>query len=112
MAAARSRSVRRPRSRSAGVALGMDTSKPKPQKREVGNPHLRVGQQVQPFKQTAVSGLGACQRIAAFAGDADKTLCSPSALRSRAAVAEGDEALVLHAMERGVERPGRWVPAG
>ena len=59
-----------------------------------------------------VGGLGAGQRVAAFAGDGDEALGAAAALGRGAAVAEGDQALVLHAVQRGVERARSGVAAG
>ncbi len=51
------------------------------------------------------------RRVAAFAGDLNEALGSATALGRWAAVAEGDEALVFHAVQRGVKRAGRRVAA-
>ena len=102
MAAARSGSVMRARSHSVGLVLRICGSG------EAG----RCGQQVEAFEQAAVGGLRAGEGVAAFAGDGDEALGAAAALGRGAAVAEGDQALVLHAVQRGVERAGGGVAAG
>src|ERR1017187_9760150 len=87
--------------------------------RDMGHPSSRLhevgdggGEQVEAFEQAAVGGLRAGEGVAAFAGDGDEALGAAAALGRGAAVAEGDQALRLHAVQRGVERAGRGVAAG
>ena len=63
------------------------------------------------MQQALVGGLRAGQGVAAFAGDHDEALGAASAFGRGAAVAEGDQALVFHAVQRGVERAGSGVSA-
>ena len=93
--------------------------KPRSQKRDLGHPNSWlhkvgdwVGEQVETVEQALEGGLGAGEGVAAFAGDGDEALGATSALGCGAAVAEGDEALVLHAVQRGVERAGGRIAAG
>src|ERR1017187_4118605 len=87
--------------------------------RNMGHPSSRLhevgdggGEQVEAFEQAAVGGLGAGEGGAAFAGDGDEALGAAAALGRGTAIAEGDQALVLHAVERGVERAGGGVAPG
>jgi hypothetical protein len=50
--------------------------------------------------------------MASDAADMEKSLGAAAALRRRVAQARGNEALVLQAVERGVECPGRRLAAG
>ncbi len=70
------------------------------------------GEEVEAFEQAAVCGLGASEGVAAFAGDGDEALGAATAFGRGAAVAEGDQALVLHAVEGCVKRAGGRVAAG
>src|ERR1039458_8918925 len=118
MAEARWGVVRRARSHSVGVVLGMGGSGDVPPwstASNMGPPHVvsdGISEKVEAFEQAAVGGLRAGQGVAAFAGDGDEALGAAAALGGGAAVAEGDQALVFHAVQRGIERAGGGVAAG
>ncbi len=69
------------------------------------------GEQVEAVEQAAISGLRAGESGSAVLGDNDEALGSASALGRGTAIAEGDQTLVLHAMQRGVERTGGGISA-
>lgn len=71
----------------------------------------RGGKQVEAVKQAAIGGLGAGDGGAACAGDGDKALGPASAFGRGTAVTQGAQALILHAVQRGVERSGRGIAA-
>ena len=70
------------------------------------------GDEIEALHEAAVSGVGCREGGTAFAGDDDEAFGPTAALGVGVAFAEGDEALVFHAVERGVERAGGGVAAG